>query len=248
MSNKQVYIFGFAMTFVVAIVLAGLRQATAPLAAYNAEIFNKRAILSAVAGPLQKAGKIKVDELSDDQVQEIFEKQVTQYVIDAEGTILEDAMAIDVDMAVEKKKAAEERVYPIYKLNMDGENYYIFSVIGNGLWDLIWGNIALESDLNTIAGVSFDHAGETPGLGAEIKDNSGWKQQFYKKQIFDNGRLVGVNVKKGGATEGSMYEVDGLSGATVTADGVTDMIFNGMSAYENYISELRSEEGNSMLN
>lgn len=239
MSTKQVYIFGFIMTFVVAGVLAGLRELTAPLAERNEEIFNKRAILSAVATPMKEIKSISVEDLTDAEVEEIFSNQVKQMVIDAEGQKVE-AVAIDVDMAAEKKKAADERVYPIYEFDLDGKRYYVFSVIGNGLWDIIWGNIAVSDDLNTIAGVSFDHAGETPGLGAEIKDNAGWKQKFVNKQIFENGKLVGIKVRKGGALEGNMHQVDGLSGATVTGDGVTDMIENGLSAYESFISEKRS--------
>lgn len=247
MSTKQVYLFGFAMTFIVALILAGLREGTATIVKKNEEVFNKRAILSAVATPIEAANGTVVADLTDEQVNALFDEQVQQFVIDASGAAMEGVRALDVDMAAEKKKDDTEKVYPIYEFNLDGERYYIFSVIGNGLWDIIWGNIALESDLNTIAGVSFDHAGETPGLGAEIKDNSGWKQQFVAKRIFQDGQFVGINVKKGGATEGSLYEVDGLSGATVTADGVTDMIYNGMSAYQDFIEEKRSEMGPSSM-
>lgn len=244
MSTKQVYIFGFAMTFIVAGILAGLKTLTAERVQTNEEVFNKKAILAAVATPIQKASDVVVADLTDEQVNELFDKQVKQTVIDATGTVVEGKIALEVDMAAEKKKADADKVYPIYEFNLDGERYYIFSVIGNGLWDIIWGNIALEGDLSTIAGVSFDHAGETPGLGAEIKDNASWKQQFVTKQIFKEGEFVGINVRKGGAKEDNIqHEVDGLSGATVTADGVTDMIYNGMSAYQTFIDEKRSEMG-----
>lgn len=228
------------MTVVVAGLLAGLKKATQPLAEKNEDVFNKRAILQAANAPFKSATDREVADLTDAEVLEIFDAQVKQYVIDASGNSVDNVMAINIKMDQEKKKAAGERIYPIYELSLDGDRYYIFSVIGNGLWDIIWGNIALESDFNTIAGVSFDHAGETPGLGAEIKDNSDWKNQFLQKQLFQDGKLVGINVKKGGATEGSNYEVDGISGATITADGVTDMIYNGFSAYEDYIKEQES--------
>lgn len=243
MSNTYIYTFGLIMTLFVAGTLAGLKMLTKPLAEKNEEVFNKRALLEAVAGPISDATGQEVGDLSDDEVLNIFETQIKQYVIDAEGNPVDDMFAIDVKMDQEKKKAADGRVYPIYEFNLDNERYYIFSVIGNGLWDIIWGNIAVESDFSTVAGVSFDHAGETPGLGAEIKDNNDWKSQFYKKQLFQDGKFVGVNVKKGGATEGSDYEVDGLSGATITADGVTDMIYDGFKAYEIYIKEQTNNGG-----
>lgn len=240
MSTRYIYTFGLIMTVVVALTLAGLKTLTQPLADRNEEVFNKRAILDAVNTPYQAANSKSIADLSDAEVLEIFETQVEQYVVDGNGQVLDGQLAIQVNMPAEKKKAEAERVYPIYKMDIGGKNYYVFSVIGNGLWDIIWGNIAVENDFSTIAGVSFDHAGETPGLGAEIKDNSGWKAQFLGKQIFDGNKLVGVNVKKGGATEGSQYEVDGLSGATITADGVTDMILNGFKAYEDYIKSQKS--------
>ena len=119
---------------------------------------------------------------------------------------------------------------------MDGKSGYIFSVRGSGLGDAIWGNIALEEDMNTVAGVSFDHAGETPGLGAEIKDNNAWKAQFVGKKIYDGDKYVSVYVRKGGAID-LEHEVDGLSGATVTADGVTKMLYEGLKAYEPYMED-----------
>ncbi len=240
MSTRYIYTFGLIMTVVVAFTLAGLKKLTQPLADRNEEVFNKRAILDAVAVPYQAANDKAIAKLTDAEVLEIFETKVEQFVVDANGQIVEDLTAIAVNMPAEKKKSAADRVYPIYKMDIGGKDYYVFSVIGNGLWDIIWGNIAVENDFSTIAGVSFDHAGETPGLGAEIKDNNGWKAQFLGKQLFDGGKLVGVNVKKGGATEGSQYEVDGLSGATITADGVTDMILNGFKAYEDYIKSQKS--------
>jgi Na+-transporting NADH:ubiquinone oxidoreductase subunit C len=91
--------------------------------------------------------------------------------------------------------------------------------------------------MNTVAGVSFDHAGETPGLGAEIKDNAAWKAQFVGKKIYnDAGEFVSVTARKGGAIDKN-HEVDGLSGATVTADGVTDMLYEGLKSYEPYMEE-----------
>ncbi|PHI18623.1 NADH:ubiquinone reductase (Na(+)-transporting) subunit C [Lewinellaceae bacterium SD302] len=245
MDNKKIYGFVLIMTLVVAGVLAVLKEATAGLVAQNEEVFNKRAILAAVSEPIQQSGEIMVADLSDQEVQEFFASNVKQMVLDAEGGIVEGAMAIDVDMPKEKKKEAASRQFPLYEVNLDGERYYVFSVIGNGLWDIIWANIALESDMNTIAGVAFDHAGETPGLGAEIKDNKGWYQQFYKKKIFRDGELVGVNVRKGGAKDD--WDVDGLSGATITGDGVTDMIYNGLNAYESFINEKRSELGGTSM-
>lgn len=244
MNTRYIYTFGLIMTVVVALLLAGFRTATADTASRNEDIFNKREILGTIAGPLADAGK-PLAEITDDEVLEIFDQQVQQLVVNSQGEILEGVNATEVDLANERKKPEAQRRYPINVFDLNGERYYVLSVRGSGLWDAIWGNLALESDLNTIVGASFDHAGETPGLGAEIKDNAGWKSQFEGKKIYDGNQLVGINVRKGGAVDPD-HDVDGLSGATVTADGVTDMIWEGLNAYKPYIEEQRSGAPTSM--
>ncbi|MBC6995720.1 NADH:ubiquinone reductase (Na(+)-transporting) subunit C [Neolewinella lacunae] len=235
MNTRYIYTFGLIMTILVALALAGSTVLLGPIAKKNEDIFNKRQILEAIAKPLEQAGK-SVASLSDQEVLDIFDKQVEQAVVTATGEKVEGMKAIEVDMAKERKKPEAERVYPVYEVSLDGKAFYIFSVRGSGLWDAIWGNIALEEDLNTVAGVSFDHAGETPGLGAEIKDNASWKAQFVGKKIYDGDKYVSVNVRKGGAID-KEHEVDGLSGATVTADGVSKMLYEGLQAYQPYMEE-----------
>lgn len=244
MDTKRIYIFGLVMTVVVALLLAGFRTATADLAALNEDIFNKREILATVAEPLAAAGN-PVESLSDDDVIALFSDQVKQLVVNGRGEVVTDIDFNTLDLAAEYKKPEGERLYPLNIFEIDGEEYYVFGVRGNGLWDAIWGNIALASDLNTVVGASFDHAGETPGLGAEIKDNAGWKAQFKGKKIFDGDQFVSITARKGGAIDPD-HEVDGLSGATVTADGVTKMLYNGLKAYQPYIEERREEAGLTM--
>ncbi|MEM9929161.1 MAG: NADH:ubiquinone reductase (Na(+)-transporting) subunit C [Bacteroidota bacterium] len=235
MSTRYIYTFALLMTVLVALLLAGSKVVLEPIAKKNEDIFNKRQILEAISVPLENAGK-SVASLTDQEVLDIFDKQVEQEVVMADGSSVDGMMAIEVDMAKERKKPETDRMYPVYEVALDGKSYYIFSVRGTGLWDAIWGNIALEEDMNTVAGVSFDHAGETPGLGAEIKDNASWKAQFAGKKIYDGDKYVSVYVRKGGAVD-MEHEVDGLSGATVTADGVTDMLYKGLKIYQPYMDE-----------
>jgi Na+-transporting NADH:ubiquinone oxidoreductase subunit C len=229
----------------VAVLLAALFFGLKDIHKKNEAIYNKRAILSAIANHLNE----DLNTMSDEQVQAVFDSQIEQLALGMEGKILESEQikesgyaggrAEDIDMGKEKKKALDNQILPVFIFTKsDGQKYYIFSVRGKGLWDEIWGNIALESDLNTIAGVAFDHKGETPGLGAEIKDNPAWKSQFVGKQLFDEfGRFVGVNVRKGGARD-PLHEVDAISGATITGDGVAEMLERGLQYYEPYINSL----------
>jgi len=243
-STRYILIFVVILTSVVAIALTGIREATAEKAAQNEDIFNKRAILSAVSDYLPDGNS--VSDLSDQDVLRIFEEKVTQYALNMEGEVIEGLKAEDIDMAKERKKPEPERRLPLYVYEEGGSAYFIVSVRGNGLWDEIWGNIALKEDLNTIAGASFDHKGETPGLGAEIKDNPTFPAQFKGKEIYDEGEFVSVTVRKGGARDPE-HEVDGISGATVTADGVTEMLYRGIKYYEPYFEGLRSNSQQGML-
>jgi len=239
-STRYILIFTISMCVIVALLLSGMFYATKPAADRNEVVFNKRAILAAVDNHLEKS----VDQMTDQEVLEVFNTQVEQIAVNTRGEEVGDIKAEDIDMAKERKKPAEDRVLPFFVYSTkDGEKYYIISVRGSGLWDEIWGNIALESDLNTIAGASFDHKAETPGLGAEIKDNPAFPEQFINTQIYNNeGELVSVTVRKGGARD-PLHEVDGISGATITSDGVSKMLETGLKLYQPYIEKVRSEKG-----
>ncbi|MBK7410289.1 MAG: NADH:ubiquinone reductase (Na(+)-transporting) subunit C [Saprospirales bacterium] len=242
-SPRYILTFVFTLTALVALLLTGMRQVTMEKANLNEQIFNKRAILSAVETHLPGGKKVK--ELSDEEVLNIFNTQMQQIVIDTKGQPIEGVMAENIDMAKERKKPEAEREFPIFVYTEGETTCYIFAVRGNGLWDEIWGNVALESDLNTIAGVAFDHKGETPGLGAEIKDNPAFPRQFIGKQIFDDqGQYVSIKVKKGGAEKGNTHQVDAITGATITSDGVTKMFELGLKNYLPYMEQLKAQQKN----
>ncbi|MFK8105218.1 MAG: NADH:ubiquinone reductase (Na(+)-transporting) subunit C [Saprospiraceae bacterium] len=236
------YIVGFtlAMTTVVALTLSGLFFATKPLADKNEAVFNKRAILSAIKSQMMPDHNL--DEMEDDAVLAFFDKFIEQTTLNMNGTPVDSIKAEKIEMSKESKKPEEDRLLPLYVYNSSkGEKFYIVSVYGKGLWDAIWGNIALASDYNTVAGASFDHKGETPGLGAEIKDNSMFPLSFKGKQIYTaEGDYTSVEVVKGGIKKGKeKFQVDGISGATITCDGVEEMLNRGIKYYEPYFAEAR---------
>ncbi len=235
-SNKYIITFIIIMTVVAAVSLAGMRELTLSASTKNEEIFNKRSVLLTVNDYLGKG--VNVNNLSDEEVLTVFNKQVEQVVLNQEGEVVPNILAEKVDLAVEKKKAEADRLLPLFVFKNEKEKFYILSVRGSGLWDEIWGNIAVKSDLNTIAGVTFDHKGETPGLGAEIKDNPTFPGQFVGKQIFKDGE-VAVLVRKGGSQD-KTYEVDGISGATITCDGVTEMLQRGIAYYLPYLETIEN--------
>ncbi len=238
-STRYIYTFVLIMTTVVAVVLAGMNTFLKPIHQANEAVFNKRAVLKSVKGTAA------VDALSDEEVVAEF-KNVTQMVVNMNGDTFnpeqvkaarnfkdKPGMAEDLDLAKEKKKDEKDRLHPLYVFDNGGKKTYVTAVRGSGLWDEIWGYIALDADKNTIVGTSFDHKGETPGLGAEIKDNPTFPLSFVGKKIRNTkGEFVSVLVKKGGADKTNLHAVDGISGATVTCDGVTEMLERGLKYYE----------------
>ncbi len=233
------------MTSLVALVLSLMYTGLKPTHDLNEAIYAKKAILAAVQ---EKLG-IDASSLPVEEIQEIFDNSIKQEVYDMKGNLLtpeqveaagyKGGLAENIDINKEAKKPEADRILPMYKYKDDSNEFTILSVQGKGLWDVIWGNIALEKDMKTIAGVDFDHKGETPGLGAEIKDNAAWKKQFVGKSIFDSAdNYTGIAVMKGGAKEPT-WQVDGISGATITADGVGEMLKRGLNYYGPVIKKMK---------
>ena len=232
--TNYIVMFTLGMTVLVALVLSVMFYGTKAQVAENELVFNKRAILSAIGDEFEQP----IADFGDDEIIQIFEERVEQKVLDMNGEELEGILAEEVDMAQERKKPEEQRMLPLFIYNGEKEKFYIVSVRGNGLWDEIWGNVAIQDDFNTLAGAAFDHAGETPGLGAEIKDNPGFSRQFKGKRIYKDGQYVSINVSKKGVRD-LYYDVDGISGATVTANGVEEMLYRGIKYYEPYFEKAK---------
>ena len=182
--------------------------------------------------------------VSPEEAEELY----NQYVIEElslrnDGTVNENLNPFsDINLAKELKKDYSNQHFPLYVAEIDSEKFYIIELRGVGLWDAIWVIMSLKSDFNTINGVSFDHKGETAGLGAEITKD--WfKDSFVNEKVFnENGDLVGITVLKGNNdpnnTDKDDHEVDAISGSTITGDGVTDMIIERLNNYLPYVEKL----------
>ncbi|MEY3053099.1 MAG: hypothetical protein RLY31_2884 [Bacteroidota bacterium] len=234
-SNKYVTVYTVVMTLLVSVVLAVVVTGLRPVHESNEAVFKKRDVLRAIKDELGT----DLASLTDAEVIDLFSNRIEQVVIDANGQPVEGVSAESVDMAKEEKKPAAERQYPVFIYRGDGATAYLLSVRGNGLWDKIWGTIAIKDDFNTIIGTSFGHVGETPGLGAEITDNPSFSRQFQGKQLFDKGQFVSVSVVKGGVRNPA-HQVDAITGATITSNGVTDMLRDGLAVYLPYLASIRN--------
>ena len=122
-----------------------------------------------------------------------------------------------------------------YVCNIDGKTKYVFPLKGMGLWGGISAFVSVNDDLNTIYGAYFNHESETAGLGAEIKDSQAWQENFQGKKIMsDDGNVAIAVVKK---VENKSSEVDCVTGATLTSNGVSEMLRNGLPQYINALKK-----------
>jgi Na+-transporting NADH:ubiquinone oxidoreductase subunit C len=228
-SNAYTFIFATLMVLVVASALAFTASSLKDLQASNVRKEKMQNILATIG--------VETDR---EQAETLYNQYITgELSLTSDGGYDEKVSAFEINLNNELKKPVNEQRFPLYEASVDGEKYYIVPLRGAGLWNAIWGYIALEEDKNTIKGAVFDHIGETAGLGAEITQE--WFQnRFLGEKVFDeNGNLVGINVSKTNNDPKDLdkddHEVDAISGATITGDGVTNMILERLNHYLLYL-------------
>lgn len=228
-SNAYTFIFAAIMVVVVASALAFAAVSLKPMQDENVTKEKMQNILATIGVNVEREAAAQE-----------FDKYVKEQVaLTSEGTVDETVNAFNIDLAKELKKDVSEQRFPLFVAEVDGKKYYVVPLRGAGLWDAIWGYIALEDDVNTVKGVVFDHKGETPGLGAEI--TQGWFQERFtgEKILSPQGELVGIAVQKGytGGDNKDDNAVDAISGATITGNGVTAMISDRLQYYMPYLKK-----------
>lgn len=229
-SNRYIFTFSAVMVIVVATLLSLAATLLQPAQERNLEIEKKKNMLESINIPSTREN---TETLYDKYIKESF-------VINTKGDVVEGVDAFTVVLKNEQKKPLDEQYLPVFKaVPNDGKNVIIIPVEGKGLWGPIFGYVSLESDMNTIYGVNFDHKGETPGLGAEI-NTAAFESQFHGKKLFDNDKFISVQVMKGGAPEGDNHGVDAISGGTITSKGLQKMLFDCIQKYNTYLLKNRT--------
>lgn len=156
---------------------------------------------------------------------------IREFADDADAEKKYNQIVLSVDTVSVEKKAI------VYTCKLNGEEKYILSVNGMGLWGPIWGYIALNSDKQTVFGAYFNHASETAGLGAEIKDSKAWQDQFKGKTAYaDNTVLLSVKKATDIKPEEKPYTVDAVTGSTLTCNGVNNMFKESIALYEDFLN------------
>ena len=233
-SNIFTFVFAISMCVLVAGVLAGTFSILQTDIKYNQSAKNMVDLLSAIEVDSSRA-TAEID----------FDKYITGFVVlDSQGNKIDSlsnkssALSIDIKKQYRDKTIKlEDKKFPLFIAEKDNQSYFIAPLIGTGLWGPIWGFVSFNEDGNTVTGASFDHKSETPGLGAEIREDF-FEKQFIGQKILDSeGIFVSIAVMKGGANIDSYHEVDGITGGTITSDGVTDMLYENLSIYSKYLNK-----------
>ena len=219
-SNSYTIIYASVMVVIVAFLLAFVNSSLRDLQGKNVELDTKKQILSSLG----------IREVQDAEAE--FAK-----VVKADMVVAEDGSLTEYDgkfvTAYEKEFKENGRAH-VFVCELDGQTKYVVPVYGAGLWGAIWGYVSLNEDKNTVYGTYFSHASETPGLGAEIATEH-FQDEFKNKQVME-GESIALSVVKNGKVENPDFQVDGISGGTITSNGVDAMLKGCMAHYTKFLT------------
>ena len=241
-SNGYTMIFAVIMVFVVGSLLAFLASSLKPAIKENERIEKQQNILYAMG--VNENDESSANFVSTTVAGAEFKKYIKQQLV-LEGdkiTESEDAYLIDVKKQQANAKNGKVRKLPLFVGEKDGKTFYVAPIYGKGLWDAIWGYVSMDENM-VVQGAYFDHKGETPGLGANIKQRY-FMDDFYGEHLLnESGIFQGITVAKGNNDpkneEKTDYEVDAIAGATITGDGVSAMIKKDLALYVPYFKNLK---------
>lgn len=238
-ADRQLFTFALGVCIVVSALLSTTATVLKERQDRMVELDRKRNVLIAF-------GVDTVDEegrrISPEEIDHIFATNISEVILDgATGDLIEGVTSADIDPRELRNKSK----LLLYRWEEDGKvTRYAFPISGRGLWSTIYGFIAVDTDLATILGITFYAHGETPGLGAEIERES-WQEQFEGKKLYVDGEPARFLVVKGGVTrrfpDGNPSAVDGLSGATITGEGVATFITEDFRLYNKYFETIRDK-------
>lgn len=224
-SNTYTIIYSVIIVVVVAFLLAFVSKGLEEKQNENVALDKKKQILYS----------LNIRGLKDQEATNKYNEVVLKdNIIDEEGNIVEQGEKGGINKGFRLNSAdTKTGRLAIFECNIDGKKKFVVPVYGMGLWGPISGYISINEDGKTIYGAYFNHESETAGLGAEIKDNEDWQKSFKDKLIFDEeGKNVILSVNK--KVDNPKSQVDAITGATLTSDGVSLMLQDGLKQYSKF--------------
>jgi len=240
--NSYTIIFSIIMVVVVGALLAFVAEVSKDPISKNKRIEIKQNILYAMGVNNNTEGSVEF--IDTKEAGNVFSQYIKSQLIYQNGATKEDSTAYLIDLKKEKDKAKDPSYQPrlpIFIGEKDGATFYIVPVRGKGLWDAIWGYVAMNDQM-VVQGVFFDHKGETPGLGANIKERFFMDDFIGEHLLSGSGAFEGIEVAKGNADPKNLdkedHEVDAIAGATITGNGVSAMLKSDLRQYVPYFKSL----------
>jgi Na+-transporting NADH:ubiquinone oxidoreductase subunit C len=241
-SNTYTVLFASGMVIIVGALLAFVASSLQEKITENKRIEKQQNILYAMG--VNENDETSVEFVSKNIVAAEFSKYITKQLVISGTEAVEDPNAYLIDIkkeATEAKNPNYKRRLPLFIGEKDGVTLYIVPVRGKGLWDAIWGYIALDNQL-VVQGVYFDHQGETPGLGSNIKERF-FMDDFKGEHILDGDTFKGIAATKGNADPKNLdktdFEIDAIAGATITGTGLSSMLKKDLALYIPYLKTLK---------
>ncbi len=237
-SKGYVIVFTLILTVVCGGLLAGVAEGLKPTIKSEEKLDKRYQVMSAVLG------QTKVNEIASNEgkarVGEMFDESISGFVVGVNGETIEEGVKAAESVnprSTFKAKKDKDKKYPVFEYKEGGKvTAYVLPLYGLGLWDEIWGYVALAPDMKTIKGITFGHKGETPGLGARITD-ADVQARFVGKKLYEGAAVVEVQKGEGSNYDGKPLQVDGLSGASMTMNGVNNMIQAYFKNYEPFFNK-----------
>lgn len=228
-SNSYTIVYAAVLVVIVAFLLAFVFQALRPAQEANVALDKQKQILYS----------LNIRGLQDQAAAAKYKEVVTaDEVIDANGNVVDKGSKGGTTSGF-KLNSGDFKAgkLAVYVCSVNGQTKYVIPVYGMGLWGPISGYIALNDDKSTIYGAYFNHESETVGLGAEIKDSQKWQEQFQGKRLFkgaDRNAIAISVLKKRDSNDPN--SVDAVTGATLTSNGVTDMLHDCLGQYIKFLN------------
>ena len=237
--NSYTIIYSIIMVVLAAVLLAVAATSLKPAQQENEKIDKMEQILRSIGQTPTKS-----------EVKNVYNKFIKEEILlDGEGTVLKTFKGVELtnseafnnntelEMKLLKKgeKSAKDVRLNAFVADVNGKLVYILPLNGAGLWNKIWGYISVDAtDHSTVFGADFGNAGETPGLGAEISTTR-FADQFKGKELYKEGVFKGIAVVKPGHTAEGQDAVDGISGGTLTSNGVHDMLKASLAPFSKFL-------------
>ena len=242
--NSYTLLFAVCLVVIVGTLLAAVDSSLKEKIRINKILEKQQNILYAI-GINENEGN-SVSFISTEKAEQEFNKYVINQIYIQGQNIIEDDKAYLIDVKKEKalsKNPNYKRRLPLFIAEKEGKNLYVAPIRGKGLWDAIWAYVSMDENM-VIRGIYFDHKGETPGLGANIKQRF-FMDDFIGEALLDSeGKFKGVNVSKTNLDPKNEdkydHEVDAIAGSTITGDGVTAMIRSDLSLYQSYFNNINN--------